>query len=166
MLFDKNLSVNHNEACSFCNAPETGFTGPIQALNETTLAEAVVLGEKAGLDSQRLFDILPKTTVIALAHLGKLAKAVKHDYRPEFAIGLMNKDFRLILDTAAAVRAPMPTAAAAFPINNAEFAEHPDYAFCAVIDRMENLANFNSVRQGSQRETISSIKLRRGFYQP
>ena len=28
LLFDKRLSVNQNEACSFCHMPETGFTGP------------------------------------------------------------------------------------------------------------------------------------------
>jgi cytochrome c peroxidase len=36
MLYDKQLSVNRNEACAFCHMPETGFTGPISALNETT----------------------------------------------------------------------------------------------------------------------------------
>jgi len=122
------------------------------------IAEAVVLGEKSGLDRHRLFDVLSKTAVIAPAHLGKLTKALEYDYRPEFAVGLMNKDFRLILETAAAVRAPMPTAAAAFPINNAEFADHPDYDFCAVIDRMEDLANVNSARPRSQRKTISPTK--------
>jgi 3-hydroxyisobutyrate dehydrogenase len=110
------------------------------------IAEAVALGEKAGLDRQRLFDVLSKTAVIAPAHLGKLTKALEHDYRPEFSIGLMNKDFRLILETAAAVGAPMPTAEAAFSINNAEFADHPDYDVSAVIDRMEDLANINSAK--------------------
>ena len=38
MLFDRHLSVNQNEACSFCHTPETGFTGPIQALNLTTVS--------------------------------------------------------------------------------------------------------------------------------
>ena len=38
LIFDKHLSVNQNEACSFCHTPETGFTGPIQALNETTVS--------------------------------------------------------------------------------------------------------------------------------
>lgn len=38
LLFDKNLSVNRNEACSFCHTPETGFTGPIEALNRTTVS--------------------------------------------------------------------------------------------------------------------------------
>jgi 3-hydroxyisobutyrate dehydrogenase len=70
------------------------------------IAEAVVLGEKAGIDRQRLFDVLSKTAVIAPSHVGKLTKAKKYDYRPELAIGLMNKDFRLILDTPAAVCAP------------------------------------------------------------
>jgi cytochrome c peroxidase len=38
LLFDKHLSVNQNEACSFCHTPATGFTGPIQSLNETTVS--------------------------------------------------------------------------------------------------------------------------------
>jgi cytochrome c peroxidase len=36
MLFDKELSVNRNEACAFCHMPETGFSGPISELNRTT----------------------------------------------------------------------------------------------------------------------------------
>ena len=36
LLFDKDLSVNRNEACAFCHMPETGFTGPISELNRTT----------------------------------------------------------------------------------------------------------------------------------
>jgi cytochrome c peroxidase len=38
LLFDKQLSVNQNEACSFCHTPETGFTGPIQSLNLSTVS--------------------------------------------------------------------------------------------------------------------------------
>src|SRR5271166_2493530 len=36
MLYDKNLSVNRNEACAFCHTPDTGFTGPVSELNRTT----------------------------------------------------------------------------------------------------------------------------------
>jgi cytochrome c peroxidase len=36
--FDKQLSVNRNEACAFCHMPETGFDGPISELNATTVA--------------------------------------------------------------------------------------------------------------------------------
>ncbi|HEX3375923.1 MAG TPA: NAD(P)-dependent oxidoreductase [Candidatus Acidoferrales bacterium] len=130
------------------------------------IAEAIVLGEKAGLNRQRLFDVLSKTAVIAPAHVGKLTKALKHDYRPEFAVGLMNKDFRLILETAFAVRAPMPTVRAAFPINDAEFANHPDYDFSAVIERMEAMANINPARIETPGETISRPKFQESAFNP
>jgi cytochrome c peroxidase len=38
ILFDENLSVNRNEACAFCHMPETGFSGPVSALNATTVS--------------------------------------------------------------------------------------------------------------------------------
>jgi cytochrome c peroxidase len=38
LLFDKQLSVNRNTACSFCHMPDTDFTGPISILNMTTVA--------------------------------------------------------------------------------------------------------------------------------
>jgi cytochrome c peroxidase len=36
MLYDKQLSVNRNEACAFCHMPEAGFAGPVSELNRTT----------------------------------------------------------------------------------------------------------------------------------
>src|SRR5215468_1704188 len=36
LLYDKQLSVNRNEACALCHMPETGFTGPVSELNRTT----------------------------------------------------------------------------------------------------------------------------------
>jgi cytochrome c peroxidase len=38
LLYDEQLSVNRNESCAFCHMPETGFTGPISRLNQTTAA--------------------------------------------------------------------------------------------------------------------------------
>ena len=38
IFFDQNLSVQRNESCAFCHMPETGFSGPISALNQTTAA--------------------------------------------------------------------------------------------------------------------------------
>src|SRR5215813_7930699 len=35
LLYDKQLSVNRNEACAFCHMSETGFTGPVSELNRT-----------------------------------------------------------------------------------------------------------------------------------
>jgi cytochrome c peroxidase len=38
IFYDKQLSVMRNESCSFCHMPETGFSGPVSALNQTTVA--------------------------------------------------------------------------------------------------------------------------------
>src|SRR6267378_3694382 len=92
------------------------------------------------LDRQRLLDVLSHTAVIAPAHLGKLSRADRGDYSPQFAIRLMNKDFGLVLETAAAARVPMPATAAAFQMNLAEFSGGKEEDFSAVITLMERLA--------------------------
>jgi cytochrome c peroxidase len=38
IFYDQELSVRRNEACAFCHMPETGFTGPVSALNQTTVS--------------------------------------------------------------------------------------------------------------------------------
>jgi cytochrome c peroxidase len=34
IFFDEHLSINQNQSCASCHAPEAGWTGPIQAINE------------------------------------------------------------------------------------------------------------------------------------
>jgi 3-hydroxyisobutyrate dehydrogenase-like beta-hydroxyacid dehydrogenase len=105
------------------------------------IAEAVALGEKAGLDRNRLLDVLAQTAVVAPAHVGKLQRAMKSDYSPQFPIRLMNKDFGLILGLAAAVGAQMPAADAAFEVNARQSDEGPEQDFSAVILQMEKNAH-------------------------
>jgi cytochrome c peroxidase len=38
LLYDRQLSVNRNVACTSCHMPYAGFTGPIPILNETTVS--------------------------------------------------------------------------------------------------------------------------------
>ena len=97
------------------------------------IAESVALGQKEGLDRHRLLEVLSHTAVIAPAHLGKLTRADRGDYSAQFAIRLMNKDFGLVLETAAAAKVPMPATAAAFQMNVAQFAEGKEEDFSAVI---------------------------------
>lgn len=101
------------------------------------IAEAVALGEKAGLDRKRLLNVLSETAVVAPAHVGKLERAVKRDYSPQFPIRLMNKDFGLILNLAAAVGARMPAAGAAFEVNARQAEQGEEQDFSAVILQME-----------------------------
>jgi 3-hydroxyisobutyrate dehydrogenase-like beta-hydroxyacid dehydrogenase len=112
------------------------------------IAEAVALGEKAGLDRNRLLNVLSQTAVVAPAHLGKLERAMKSDYSPQFPIRLMNKDFGLILNLAAAVGARMPAAGAAFEINARQSDEGAEQDFSAVILQMEKYAHLTANDNG------------------
>ncbi len=115
------------------------------------IAESVALGQKEGLDRHRLLDVLSHTAVVAPAHLGKLSRADRGDYSPQFAIRLMNKDFGLVLATAAASRVPMPATAAAFQMNVAEFSESKEEDFSAVIALMERLAGLETSEAANRR---------------
>jgi len=108
------------------------------------IAEAVVLGEKAGLDRKRLLEVLSKTAVIAPAHMGKLARVAVNDYSPQFPLRLMNKDFELILKAAAKEHVSMPATEAAFFVNSEELAGNDDKDFSAVLQRMEEVAGFET----------------------
>src|SRR5438128_4951476 len=115
------------------------------------IAESVALGQKEGLNRHRLLEVLSHTAVIAPAHLGKLTRADAGDYSAQFAIRLMNKDFGLVLATAAAVKVPMPATAAAFQMNVAEFAEGKEEDFSAVIALMERLAQVETLEAANRR---------------
>jgi 3-hydroxyisobutyrate dehydrogenase-like beta-hydroxyacid dehydrogenase len=104
------------------------------------IAEAVVLGEKAGLDRERLLEVLSHTALIAPAHMGKLARAARNDYSPQFPLRLMNKDFQLILKAAAQEHVPMPATEAAFRVNSDELANSAEEDFSAVLRRMEEVS--------------------------
>jgi 3-hydroxyisobutyrate dehydrogenase-like beta-hydroxyacid dehydrogenase len=118
------------------------------------IAESVALGQKEGLDRHRLLDVLSHTAVIAPAHLGKLSRADVGDYSAQFAIRLMNKDFGLVLETAAAAKVPMPATAAAFQMNLAEFSEGNEEDFSAVIKLMERLARLET--SDAKRPSVAS----------
>lgn len=104
------------------------------------IAEAVVLGESAGLNRKLLLEVLSHTAVVAPAHFGKLARIERNDYSPQFPLRLMNKDFQLILKTAAEKNVPMPVTEAAFRVNADELVPGEEHDFSVVTRRMEELA--------------------------
>jgi 3-hydroxyisobutyrate dehydrogenase len=113
------------------------------------IAEAVVLGEKTGLNRARLLEVLSKTAVIAPAHVGKLARIAINDYTPQFPLRLMNKDFQLILKEAAEGHVPMPVTEAASRVNSEELAHHNEEDFSAVLRRMEEVAGIADIHTAS-----------------
>jgi 3-hydroxyisobutyrate dehydrogenase len=122
-------------------------------VNMQAIAEAVAFGEKAGLNRDLLLEVLAKTAVVSPAHQNKLIRAEHDDYSPQFPIRLMNKDFRLILDKAAELGAPMPVTASAFQINAGRTSVNNQEDFSSVITEMERLAR---VRRKSELADVLS----------
>jgi 3-hydroxyisobutyrate dehydrogenase-like beta-hydroxyacid dehydrogenase len=123
------------------------------------IAEAVALGEKAGLDRNRLLAVLSETAVVAPAHVGKLERTIKDDFSPQFPIRLMNKDFGLILNLAAAVGARMPATGAAFEVNARQADEGAEQDFSAVILEMEKQAHLGSMDKGRTQVDAASKEM-------
>jgi 3-hydroxyisobutyrate dehydrogenase-like beta-hydroxyacid dehydrogenase len=110
----------------------------ILGIGMQAIAEAAALGEKAGLSRDVLLEVLSQTAVVAPAHAGKLSRAARDDYSPQFPLPLMNKDFSLILQLAAGVDAVMPATSAAFQINSEAMAADADQDFSVVMKIMEH----------------------------
>jgi 3-hydroxyisobutyrate dehydrogenase-like beta-hydroxyacid dehydrogenase len=115
------------------------------------IAEALALGESLGLEREHLLKVLSQTAVIAPAQQNKLLRAAADDYSPQFPMALMNKDFRLVMERAAAAGVPMPATAAAYQMNVAQAAKHPEQDYSSVIVQMRELsatgASANPVEQ-------------------
>ncbi|GAC1465527.1 MAG: 2-hydroxy-3-oxopropionate reductase [Ktedonobacteraceae bacterium] len=107
------------------------------------LAEAITLGEKAGLDRKQLLDVLGQTTVIAPAHKAKLANAERNAYPVNFALATMRKDFSLIMRLATELSVSMPATAAAEQMYAAALAQGHDEDFSVMIQFMEEMSGMH-----------------------
>ena len=112
----------------------------VMGVSMQAIAEAVALGEKLGLARERLLNVLSQTAVVAPAQQNKLLRAAVNDYSPQFPISLMNKDFHLVMERAAANAVPMPATSAAYQMNLARAARQPDEDYSGVIVQMRELA--------------------------
>ncbi len=105
------------------------------------IAEAMVLGERSGLDRNKIIEVLSSTAVVSPSQKLKLELAKSADYsQVAFALRLMYKDFGLMLDQAQAVAAPMPITAASRQIAAVGMAEGSEVDFAAVIGVLERMA--------------------------
>ena len=108
------------------------------------LAEAVAFGLKAGLQRERLVEVLGTTAVVSPSQKSKLENVLNEAYPPAFPLRLMLKDYRLILETAKGLPAAMPATAAAEEVSAAEFAQQSaagnDEDFSSVVRTMERIS--------------------------
>ncbi|HEX4207290.1 MAG TPA: NAD(P)-dependent oxidoreductase [Ktedonobacteraceae bacterium] len=114
------------------------------------VAEAITLGEKAGLDKRQLIEVLGQTAVIAPTHKQKLQNALNDDYPVEFALSLMRKDFSLIMHQAAELSVSMPATAAAEQLYAAALAQGHDEDYSVMIQFMQQLSGIKQESYASR----------------
>ena len=109
-------------------------------LGMQALAEAIALGEKAGLEKGLLLDVLGQTAVLSPGQKSKLDNVRQGQYPTNFALSLMHKDFSLVLRQAYDLAVSMPATAAAQQMSAAAVAKGMDADFSIMIKFMEDLA--------------------------
>jgi 3-hydroxyisobutyrate dehydrogenase len=109
-------------------------------LGMQALAEAIALGEKAGLAKDVLLDVLGQTAVLTPGQKAKLDNVRRGQYPTQFALSLQHKDLRLILDEAYEVSVSMPATAVALQMYTAALTKGMDADFSVMIQFMELLA--------------------------
>jgi 3-hydroxyisobutyrate dehydrogenase-like beta-hydroxyacid dehydrogenase len=113
-------------------------------LGMQALAEAIALGEKAGIEKGLLLDVLGQTAVLTPGQKSKLANVRQEQYPTTFALSLMHKDFSLVLSEAYALSVSMPATAAAQQMYTAATAKGMGEDFSTMIKFMVELAGVST----------------------
>ena len=108
------------------------------------LAEALVLGQRAGLDRTKLLDVLEQTAVVTPGQKHKLENVRSGQYPVEFPLRLMYKDLLNVERLAGQNAVPIPAIAAAQQMFAVEQAKDREEDFSAIIRTMEELAGVTS----------------------
>jgi 3-hydroxyisobutyrate dehydrogenase-like beta-hydroxyacid dehydrogenase len=74
------------------------------------VSEALVLGEKAGLDWRSMLEVLESSAVASPLVRNKVPALVERDFAPGAATRLLAKDFDLILGAGRSTATPLPIA--------------------------------------------------------
>ena len=121
-------------------------------LGMQALAEAIALGEKAGLEKGLLLDVLGQTTVLTPGQKSKLENVRREEYPTNFALSLMHKDFSLVLSQAYDLSVSMPATAAAQQMSTAAMAKGMDEDFSIMIQFKEELAGLSTLSEERRRK--------------
>jgi 3-hydroxyisobutyrate dehydrogenase len=104
--------------------------------NVAVAAEAMVLGVKAGMDPQSLFDVLSTSGGRSHHFLKRFPNVLAGDFTPYFSIALSRKDLSLALQMAESLGVPMLATAAVRQVYEAAAAQGLDTADMAGVTKL------------------------------
>lgn len=119
----------------------------ILVLEMQAIAEAAALGEKAGIEHNRLMDVLSQTAVIAPAHAAKLQNHKKGTYPINFSLELAHKDLGLVGRLAAEVSVPMPATMVAHEMYTAAISQGFNEDFSEIMRFMAEQAGISQQKK-------------------
>src|SRR5213078_501680 len=115
-------------------------------------AEAIALGEKAGLEKGLRLDVLGHSAGLTTCQEGNLENGNRDQCPTNLALSLMHKDLSLVLSQAYDVSVSMPAPAAAQQMYTAAMAKGLDADFSIMIQFMEELAGLSTIPEELRRK--------------
>jgi 2-hydroxy-3-oxopropionate reductase len=116
----------------------------VVAINYAAVSEALVLGAKAGVDPDKIVQVLSGGLAASRVMELKGSSMIAHTFEPGFRIDLHRKDLGIALATARASAAPVPVSAVVGQLFEAlSAAGRGDLDHSALITVYEELARFN-----------------------
>jgi len=117
------------------------LSNALAAANVTALAQALLIGKRAGVDLERMVEVLPRSAGGSRMVELKARPMLEHDFTPLFKLEHMLKDAGLALDTARELGVPFPAAAQARELLSAGAGRGlGEQDFAAVVEVLESLA--------------------------
>ncbi|MEA2129186.1 MAG: 3-hydroxyisobutyrate dehydrogenase [Solirubrobacteraceae bacterium] len=114
----------------------------VAAANATTVGEALIVGQRTGVDLDALVEVMAKGSGGSAMLDLKAGPMREHDYTTLFKLEHMLKDVRLCLEEGQAAAVPFAAAARARDVLVAALARgHGDDDFAALIEALEGFAN-------------------------
>ncbi|MBI5584510.1 MAG: NAD(P)-dependent oxidoreductase [Deltaproteobacteria bacterium] len=97
------------------------------------IAEALVLGEGAGLSKKQILDVLQEGAGQSLVLTAKREKLLKNDFSPQFSAALIHKDLHYLQDLARSVKKPLFLGSLAKELYGMTFNRDQDQADFSVL---------------------------------
>src|SRR5215207_5440885 len=118
------------------------ISNSVTAVNCATLAQALVVGRRAGVDLEALVEVMGAGSANSTMLELKGRPMLEHDFSPLFKLQHMLKDVGLCLDEARAAGAPFPFAALARELYSAGVGRGlGEQDFAAVLEVLEGLGD-------------------------
>lgn len=107
-------------------------------------AEAVALGVRAGVDPQRLFDVISASAGTSWMFENRVPRMLAGDHAPHSAVDIMVKDLGIVVDSARSMTFPTPLASTALQLFTmaaaAGLGAQDDSAIVKLFERLAGIA--------------------------